>query len=200
MTNGTSGSGAAPLPGPPHLAGVTAPADRPGTMSERFWAELLEVGWAARLRTADGRSRFRLHYCGERYDGLIVGGDLPALVYAVGAPGERILLFDGAVHGYDAMFCDRRDADGLRARRADRVYVDADGEDTFELVVWVGYGIDWDDERETLTDPGEPGLVTLADGRRMPFEAARHAAFDAVAITATNACGRATDVVAEELA
>ncbi|NEB04924.1 hypothetical protein [Streptomyces sp. SID13726] len=34
------------------------------------------------------------------------------------ASGQRILLFDGAVHGYDAMFCESRDEDALRTRRA----------------------------------------------------------------------------------
>ncbi|MFD3623447.1 hypothetical protein [Streptomyces sp. NPDC058698] len=87
-------------------------------MSEKLWAGLLETGWAARLRTEDGRTRFRLHYYGQRFEGLIVDDALPALVYAVTGSGQRILLFDGAAHGYDAMFCDSRDADGLRARRA----------------------------------------------------------------------------------
>ncbi|MGW2751033.1 hypothetical protein ACWC4E_08860 [Streptomyces sp. NPDC001273] len=199
MANGMSASGAAAHLGPPHLAGLTEPAGRPGNVSEKLWAGLLETGWAARLRTEDGRTRFRLHYYGQRFEGLIVDGALPALVYAVTGSGQRILLFDGAAHGYDAMFCDSRDADGLRARRADQVYVDADGEDTFELVIWAGYGIDWDDERDSFVDPGD-GLVTLTDGRRIPFEAARRAAFDALSITVVNARHRATDAVSEELA
>ncbi|NEB04925.1 hypothetical protein [Streptomyces sp. SID13726] len=49
-------------------------------------------------------------------------------------------------------------------------------------------------------DPEDPDLVVLADGRRIPFETARHAAFDALSIVATNERGRATDVVSEELA
>lgn len=58
--------------------------------------------------------------------------------------------------------------------------VDADGEDTFELVIWVGYNIDWEDERQSFTDADDPDLVMLVDGRRIPFEAAQYAAFDAV--------------------
>ncbi|MER6677521.1 hypothetical protein [Streptomyces sp. NPDC000983] len=169
-------------------------------MTENFWAGLLEVGCAARLRSKDGRTRFQLRYYGELLDGLIVGDDLPAQVYAVTESGQRILLFDGAVHGYEAMFCESWQADRLRTRRAEQVYVDADGEDTFELVVWVGYNIDWDDERQSFADADDPDLVTLIDGRRIPFEVARHAAFDAVSIFATNMRGRATDVVSEELA
>ncbi|MFD9715720.1 hypothetical protein [Streptomyces sp. NPDC059076] len=200
MTHGISVPGQPSRPGPPHLVGLTETADRPRTMTEGFWAGLLETGWAARLRSGDGRTRFRLHYYGELFDGLIVGDDLPALVYAVPESGQRILLFDGAVHGHDAMFCDTWDEDELRTRRADRLYVDADGEDTFELVVWVGYNIDWEDERESFVDADDPDSVTLVDGRRLPFEVARHAAFDAISITATNARGRATDTVSEELA
>ncbi|MEH0625239.1 hypothetical protein [Streptomyces stelliscabiei] len=159
-------------------------------MTENFWAGLLEAGWAARLRSKDGQTRFQLRYYGELFEGLIVGDDLPALVYAVTESGQQILLFDGAVHGYDAMFCDSWDEDRLRTRRADQVYVDADGEDTFELVVWVGYNIDWEDERQSFVDADDPDFVTLIDGRRLPFEVVRHTAFDAVSITATNARGR----------
>ncbi|MGW7572043.1 hypothetical protein ACWGJV_38005 [Streptomyces tendae] len=83
---------------------------------------------------------------------------------------------------------------------ANQVYVDADGEDTFELVIWVGYNIDWEDERQSFADADNPDLVTLIDGRRIPFEMARHAAFDAISIIATTARGRATDVVSEDLA
>ncbi|MBT3150794.1 hypothetical protein HTV45_07815 [Streptomyces sp. CHD11] len=200
MENRVSASGTAARPGPPHLAGLTEPAGRPGNVSEPYWAGLLEAGWAARLRAEDGRTRFRLHYYGQRCEGLITGDELPALVYAVTASGRRILLFDGAAHGYDAMFCDTWDEDRLRTRRADQVYVDADGEDTFEVVIWAGYGIDWEDERDSFVDADDPGRVTLADGRRIPFDTARRAAFDALSITATNARRRATDVVSEELA
>lgn len=200
MTNGMSLSGAVARPGPPHLAGLTEPADRPCHVSEHVWAGLLEAGWAARLRSADGHTRFRLHYYGERFEDLIVGDTLPALVYAVTEPGRRILLFDGAAHGHDAMFCDQWDKDALRTRRADHVYVDADGENTFELVLWVGYNIDWEEERESFVDADAPDLVTLVDGRRIPFEAARHAAFDALSLFATNARGRAVDILSEELA
>ncbi|MEU1184919.1 hypothetical protein ABZ464_46360 [Streptomyces sp. NPDC005820] len=200
MTNDISVSGTAMRPGPPHLVGLTESADRPGNVTGNFWAGLLEAGWAARLRSKDGRTRFQLRYYGELFEGLIVGDDLPALLYAVTESGQQILLFDGAAHGYDAMFCESWDEDGLRTRRADQVYVDADGEDTFELVVWAGYNIDWEDERQSFADADDPDFVTLVDGRRIPLEVARHAAFDAVSITATNARGRATDVVSEELA
>jgi hypothetical protein len=200
MTNGMPVSRTTTRPGPPHLVGLTESADRPCNVTEKRWAGLLEVGWAARLRSKEGQTRFQLRYYGELFEGLIVGDDLPALVYAVTESGQQILLFDGAVHGHDAMFCDSWDEDRLRTRRADQVYVDADGEETFELVVWVGYNIDWEAERQEVVDAEDPDLVTLVDGRRVPFEVVRHAAFDAVSITATNARGRATDVVSEELA
>lgn len=198
--NGVSGSGTPAHLGPPHLVGLTEPADRPGNVSESHWEGLLEVGWAARLRSEEGQTRFQVRYYGQLFEGLVVDDELPALVYAVTASGRRILLFDGAVHGYDAMFCDSWDEEALRTRRADQVYVDADGEDTFEVVVWAGYNIDWEDERDSLADPDDPGLVTLADGRRIPFGTARRAAFDALSVTVTNTRRRATDVVSEELA
>ncbi|MER6355929.1 hypothetical protein ABT186_29960 [Streptomyces sp. NPDC001634] len=128
----------ATYPGPPHLAGLTEPAERPAHVSERRWADLLGAGWAGRLCGPAGQTRFRLRYHGDVSEGLITDDaqGLPALVHAVPASGEPVLLFDGSAHGYNALFCDTWDAQALRARRADRTYVDADGEDTFELVVW----------------------------------------------------------------
>ncbi|MFJ9588737.1 hypothetical protein [Streptomyces acidicola] len=196
--------GADTRPGPGHLRGLTEPALRPAHVSERRWAGLLDVGWTGRLRGPDGSNRFRLRYHGELYDGLITdeAQGVPALVYAVPTAGEPILLFDGAAHGCNALFCDTWDAGALSARRAEQIYIDADGEDTFELVVWVGYNIDWDeeDERATVEDPDDPGLARLVDGRRLPFPVVAADGFDAISVMATNNRGHAFDVVSEELA
>ncbi|MEE1772388.1 hypothetical protein PUR34_30540 [Streptomyces sp. JV185] len=96
----------------------------------------------------------------------------------------------------------RRGFGALSARRAERIYVDADGEDTFELVVWVGYNIDWDneDERATVEDPDDPGLARLVDGRRLPFPVVAADGFDATGVRATNPRGHTFGVVSEELA
>lgn len=190
--------------GPGHLRGLTEPAPRPIHVSERRWAALLDGGWAGRVRGPAGSNRFRLLYHGELYDGLITDDaqGLPALVYALPPTGEPILLFDGAAHGYNALFCDTWEARALSARRAERIYVDADGEDTFELVVWAGYGIDWDeeDERVAIADPDDPDLARLVNGRRLPFPVVAADGFDAIAVMVTNTRGHGFDVVSEELA
>ncbi|MFF0221145.1 hypothetical protein [Streptomyces sp. NPDC004629] len=192
-----------PRPGPAHLAGLALPAERPPHMSERRWADLLDIGWAGQLCDPAGQKRFRLRHHGELLNGMITDVQrLPPLVYAVPPSGKPILLFDGAAHGYNALFCDSWDERELRARRADRTYVDSDGEDTFELVVWTGYNIDWDDEdeRADVEDPDAPGLARLVDGRRLPFAAVAAAGFDSITVTATSARGHARDVLSEELA
>ncbi|WP_139128902.1 hypothetical protein [Micromonospora nigra] len=190
--------------GPPHLAGLTEPAPRPANISERHWNGLLECGWAGRLRTPDGQTRFRLRYHGDRVGETVTEDDQgrPAMVYAVPEQGGPILLFDAAAHGYNALFCDTWDPAELAGRDADEWYVDADEEDTFELVVWVGYQVDYgdEDERRHLVDPDDPELAALSGGRRMPYADAAAAGFDAIAVIATNSRGRATDVVSEELA
>jgi hypothetical protein len=188
-------------PCPPHLAGLAQPtAERPATVSPQHWAKLLQAGWAGQLRAANGQTRFQIRFHGDLLDGLIVEDEAPALVYAVDGSGERILLFDGGMHGHNAMFCDEHDPQALAARRAERLYVDSDGEDTFEILIWVGHNIDWDEERDEHVDPDDPDMVALIDGRRMPFEVVRQAGFDAILIVATNLSGHATDVVQEELA
>ncbi|WP_447003471.1 hypothetical protein ACRAKI_27930 [Saccharothrix isguenensis] len=191
--------------GPPHLEGLTAPAVRPPNVTDREWAGLLAVGWAGALRTPDGRTSFRLRYHGELVEGRVTGGDVtgedvPALVHAVADDGRSFLLFDGGAHGYDALFCDTWDEEALAARTADRDYVDEDGEDTFELVVWVGYNVDLEEERDSFAAEDDPDRVILTTGTTMPFATARRTAFDALSITAVNARGRAFDVVQEELA
>ena len=60
----------------------------------------------------NGNDRLQLHYFGDFYDGCLVAcEDAPAKLAAV-APdsGEEVLIFDGALHGYNAMFCDEYDA------------------------------------------------------------------------------------------
>lgn len=161
-------------PCPAHLVEWAEPTDeRLATVSPQHWASLLAVGWAGRLRTPSGQTRFQIHYSGDLFEEAIVEDDnAPALIYAVAADsGESIVLFDGAAHGYNVVFCDEHDADKLAARRANQRYVDADGESTFEIQVWAGYNIEL-----------EPPV------------------FDAFLAVATNGSGRATEVVNEELA
>lgn len=183
--------------GPLHLDGLTVAADR-----ERFG--LPEAGWAGQLSTPDGMSRFRLRYHGELFEGLVTDDDggRPPMVYAVPDAGDPILLFDGATHGYNAMFCDEWDADVRSGRVAEATYADPDGESTFEVAVWVAYNVDWTDldERDDVADPDEPGVALLTGGRRLPFDDVERAGFDAVAITVISARGRVTDVLQEELA
>jgi hypothetical protein len=188
-------------PCPLHMVGLAQPTDeRPATVSPRHWATLLDAGWAGRLRAPDGQTRFKIRYYGELLDGLIVDGEAPALVYAVAESGEPILLFDAGTHGYNALLCDLHDPQELSARQADRWYVDSDGADTFDIVVWAGFNIDWDEEREEHVDPDDPDMVPTVDGRRMPFEAVKQAGFDTFYVVVTNVHGRATDVIQEELA
>lgn len=69
----------------------------------------IEGGHRCFSLSCQGRDTFHIRYYGEPFDGLITDTDkAPVKIVAVEAvSGDEIVLFDGAEHGYNAMFCDK---------------------------------------------------------------------------------------------
>lgn len=123
----------------------------------------------------------------------------PQLVIAENAAtGERIVIFDGTRHGYDALLCETYTEEQQNNRTPLLPYLDEDGEDTFEVSVTAFYNVDWDDEFSDDVD--ENGQLELISGERCNFEEAKRNGFDAISITITSAKGLKTEIVQEELA
>lgn len=102
-------------------------------------------------------------------------------IYAVDAlTGEELLLFDNSIHGYDNLFNNEWDFSKMPPRKADKVYVDAAGNEVFEVVVRTYNNIDYEDADEEFVQ--ENGLIRLIDGREADVEYMKRNGFDGVAI------------------
>ncbi len=112
--------------------------------------------------------------------------------------GIEILLFDGCKHGYNAMFCDNYSKEQIENRIADKLYVDEDGNDTFELIISTYNGIDYEDEFREEVDSN--GKIELINGEKVDFEEVKRNGFDTLQIWAINKNGNKTEIVSEELA
>lgn len=163
-------------------------------------ASEMDFGRRFELRSSKGGEAFTVSYFGEilAEHGLIVGGDVPALVLARAVEtGEEVVLFDGGRHGYDAMFVDEIDSGVLGARRADTPF-ELDGCTEFAVEVEVFDNIDWDEEEDDFRD--EDGALRLITGEEISSERLRSDGYDVLGVTITKPDGTRIDIVAEELA
>ena len=77
---------------------------------------------------------------------------------------EEILVFDGAKHGYDNMFCDVYTEEQINNRELKKLDIPAS-----QLILELGYSIDYEDEKDYY-DFDENGYVILINGNKMLWE------------------------------
>ncbi|GAA0892745.1 hypothetical protein GCM10009122_24240 [Fulvivirga kasyanovii] len=184
--------------------GVVGPTFLDGLTEQIIAPEnLLGHEWRRKLKTTSGHTKFRIKYFGQlhpEYQNLIVGtSDAPSLVVAVEPnSGQEILIFDGCIHGYNAMFCDAYSDEQKKNRKADKIYQSLNGIDTFELTISTYHGIDYDDE--FASDVDTDGFIELIDGSKVEFETVKRNGFDTLQIFGTTNNGDIIEIVSEELA
>lgn len=167
------------------------------------------------LGSQAGGVGFEIYYFGELFepenylDGnakLIVGThrgtdrETPAIVVArplSTAGTSDIVLFDGAVHGYDAMFVQDYDP-ALLASRSVENQLEINGESVFAVTISVIDNIDWDEEEVDFLD--ENSQLRLLNGTVIDAEQLRADGYDAIGIDVVDAHGRSTEILNEELA
>jgi hypothetical protein len=108
--------------------------------------------------------------------------------------GEEILIFDGTIHGYNAMFCDFYSD----TQKTDRLLKKLDIP-VSKIVVELGYSIDYDDEKDDY-DFDENDNVCLVNAEPISWEEVKRNGFDYIAISYINADGKMIQFVDEELA
>lgn len=86
--------------------------------------------------------------------------------------GEEILVFDGAIHGYNNMFCDIYTPEQIDNRPMKKYSIPAS-----KLIIELGYSIDYDDEKEQY-DFNKNGNVILMNGAVISWEDVKCNGFD----------------------
>lgn len=123
------------------------------------------------------------------------------MIYAVDIESnEEILLFDGAKHGYDPMFCDEFTNEQLTNRPLIHEYKDQDDQTVFNVIVKVYHNIDYedDDKMESLTNA--VGEIELISGEIISIEQLKANAFDFIQIMVMNSLGNLYRIFERELA
>lgn len=126
---------------------------------------------------------------------LYIGMDsLPKFVAQSVLTGEKVLLFDSAVHGYDSMFCDLHTDEEIQNRPMKKAEFPPS-----EIKIELFYEIDYEEEKDGY-DFDESGRCILHDGSVIPWEQVKTDGIDAVALYYKNAEGKWIEFAEEELA
>ena len=121
--------------------------------------------------------------------------DNPALVVAKDPQtGELFVIFDGACHGYNNMFCDEYEPMMVEHRQLE-LYSQA----RFRILAEFGYSIDYEDEKEDYEFDDE-GNTILINGTTMPWEQVKTDGIDYFALYLIDEQGQKIQIMCEELA
>jgi len=158
------------------------------------------------VRSGAGGEYFEIYYFGELFH-----DDLPndyiadfyddedelvpcKLVAKCVKTGEEILLFDGAAHGYNAMFCDELDAEKVARRELVKFNLPPR-----KIHLKFGYSIDYDDEMDEY-ETDERGKVLLINGGAASWDEVKANGFDYIAVSCEDEAGEITEILSLELA
>ncbi|WP_353102387.1 hypothetical protein [Myroides odoratus] len=167
-----------------------------------YFQEMIDIEWCGQIQSATRGRTFQLYYCGTYADDielLVDQDDFPVLVYAEDCvTKERILLFDYAKHGYDALFCDEYEEEVLEQRKNELQLLQLNGETEFEILVYAYHNIDYEEEMEEFLN--EEGEIELISGEIISPEELKSNGFDFFGIDVINSRGQRQTIVEFELA
>ncbi|MGQ3012751.1 MAG: hypothetical protein ACT6QS_03540 [Flavobacteriales bacterium] len=182
------------IAGPTFLEGITAHIDQPKNLHPREWRR--------KLRTTEGNEWFRIWFYGQQLNGhdpLVVATDTaPVLMYAEDVDtGRHILLFDGARHGYSALFGTTFiHGRTEESRPLTHCFSDGYGNNAFRVTLSALYSVDY--ETVLAGNTNGSSLRTLKEGPT-EMNTLKRNAFGAFHVSLINRNGESITVLSEEL-
>jgi len=151
------------------------------------------------LRSSTNNKKFDIWYYGDllSLDGEVlpfISGLTAKIVARDPLTAEEILLFDGTLHGYNALFCDEY----TEEERINRPLQKYDMLPT-EVVLSFFYNIDYDEEVDDY-EIDEQGNVQLMNGESTDWETIKRNGYDAFAFYFKKEDGTLQAFAQEELA
>lgn len=150
---------------------------------------------------SDGERLFEILHCCEPVNikgfenPLYIGMEYPTGFIAKSvSSGEKIILFDSVIHGYDAMFCNSGDSPEI----SDRPLKKADFSPC-RIRMELFYSIDYESEKECYNFD-ENGNCILLNGKAVSWEYVLNNGIDAIALYYMDNDGRWIEFSEEELA
>lgn len=182
------------VPGPTFLEGITTHIENP--------RHLRSHEWRRRLCTPEGSEWFRIWYYGHQVDGrnpLVVATEAaPVLMYAEDLEtGRRILLFDGAKHGYKAISKPSGEKNEFPGRAPTHPFADDYGNTAFRVTLSAMYGIAA--QKDPVFGTGSLDRINGAAGSLAQSYSLQRDGFDTFYIYLTNTYGENILVLSEEL-
>lgn len=167
-----------------------------------YFKDMIDIEWRGQVVSSTLSRKFRIKYYGEiieKHQLICDSKVAPVLVFAEDIDTkECILLHDGAVHGYNAMFCDEYDLEVLSKREHEFAYLNLEGNDVFEVLIYVYNGIDYDSELEDFIN--EEGQVVLLNGNIITVDELKRDGYDFIGVDVIDEKGVRRNIVQFELA
>lgn len=148
------------------------------------------------LSTSSGSNLFEIYYYGNIVDGYICSTEekFEKIVAKSIDTGEEILIFDGAVHGYDNMFCVKHTPEELE----DRELIKLDF-GLAKVEVSLEYSIDYESEIDNY-DFDDENNVILVNGEKMSWDDVKLNGITWISINLIDDKGKSVCIVDAELA
>ena len=156
-----------------------------------------EQTWVRQIEDSEGNNKFKLHFFGHFENGIITSkGELPIIVKAISTQTQQeITLFDGAKHGYNAVFW-QEFSSKIDTRVIDNelsIYEQTD----FEIVLRLRYSLEV--KKEFDSDLKQNGFVTNNRGENLDASGFQNG-FDSIEVFIFTSNGKIAQIVAEETA
>ncbi len=183
------------IDGPEFLSGKYR--DIPQSLMDSFRIKEKEYVWTRQLVSSEGNTKFRISFNGEKSGSLITGkNELPSLISLTNVDDdEQILMFDGSIHGYNAVFWEEFPNE-VNGRKLEQSY-SHNGQSEFEIVVLVRYSPHIKEEFDE--DIAKDGFVMNNRNEKLGKEAFSNG-FDSIEIYGFGTDGKKIEILAEETA
>tara|TARA_R110002051_G_scaffold38993_2_gene82388 strand:+ start:21 stop:629 length:609 start_codon:yes stop_codon:yes gene_type:complete len=171
--------------------------DIPQNLMDLFRIKEKEYVWTRQIVSSKNNTKFKISFSGEKKDSLITGKNgLPSLVSLVNVDDdEQILIFDGAIHGYNAVFWEEFPEE-INGRKLEQDY-NHNGQSEFEIIVLVRYSqhIKEDFDEDISND----GFAMNNRNEKLGKDAFSNG-YDSIEIYGFGADGKKIEILAEETA
>jgi hypothetical protein len=139
----------------------------------------------------NGIEKFKILFTGNIVDNYIVNNKNAFIVniLPIGTI-EKIVIFDERYHGYNALLIE-----DLTNKKVSKEipFIDKDGKNIFEIVIWANYSVDFEDELPNKKE------LKLLNGKIDTIKNIKRNAFDSFGIIIKNELGNVYNILEMEL-
>ncbi len=169
----------------------------PDELYNRFRGSENDYTWTRQLISPSGNSKFKIRYYGDRNKNLILPlKELPQNIVAISSEtNEELILFDGAKHGYNAVFWQEFPKEAHN--RNTQIEYNIGSESEFEIVILVRYSLDLKEQFDE--DFEKDGFVENNRNEKVGKEAYLNG-YDSISIFAFPKEGKKVEILSEETA